>query len=90
MNAESAQPAPDAERPLNRQGDRSLPPAGLVLALGWLLLPAMQYFGTYQRTLLQVEGRAPMEALAALDLTLGYIVLFIATAVYAALRVIRR
>ncbi len=51
----------------------------LALGAGWLLLPAIQYYGTFQRTELQIEGSASMPALATLDLTPLYFVLLAGT-----------
>lgn len=60
------------------------------LAAGWLLLPALQYVGTVQRTKLQLgalsERGSPMEVLALLDLTPYYVLLLAATLLYGAVR----
>ena len=60
--------------------------AEILLACGWLLVPAAQYFGTFQRTGLQVEGSAASPDLATLDLTPLYVLLVAATIILVALR----
>src|SRR5438067_11651560 len=74
----------------------------VVLAVGWLLIPATQYLGTVQRTEYQLEGSAPFESLDALaerlvgvplekwDLIPLYLALLAATFVFAALQVLAR
>jgi hypothetical protein len=64
--------------------------AAVVLCVGWLCVPAVQYFGTFQRTALQVEGSAPYESLAGLDLTNGYLILVLLTALYGGWRYLLR
>jgi hypothetical protein len=57
-----------------------------VLAAAWVLLPAIQYLATYQRTDLQVNGQAFLPSLADLDLTTPYLFLLLFTVLYALAR----
>ena len=87
-------PASSSEREPSvdfQTGDRPVRrgPIGYVeiaLASGWLIVPAMQYYGTFQRTSVQFEGSAAPLAIARLDLTPVYILLIAATAVLCGLR----
>jgi hypothetical protein len=51
-----------------------------LIAAGWLLVPAVQYVATMQRTDVQITGAATLPALVAWDLTPAYLVLLVATA----------
>jgi hypothetical protein len=62
----------------------------VALAAAWLLVPALQYAGTLQRTALVTRGVAPAEALAGLDLTAVYALLLVVTILRAALTAMRR
>jgi hypothetical protein len=53
-----------------------------VLAALWIILPAVQYAGAYQRTLAVAARGADTGALGALDLLPWYIALLGATAIY--------
>lgn len=63
---------------------------GVALAGAWLLVPALQYFGTLQRTSLVTTGSAPVASLTGLDLTPLYSVLLVVTILRAALTAMRR
>jgi hypothetical protein len=62
----------------------------LILASTWLILPAFQYFGTFQRTSLQIEGSAPQAQFATLDVSMLYVLLLAATLVVALVRWLNR
>lgn len=64
--------------------------ADLALAAAWMLVPALQYAGTLERTALVTTGAVPMEALAGLDLTPVYAILLVATILRAALTAMKR
>jgi hypothetical protein len=57
--------------------------------LGWLLLPAIQYFATFQRTGLQIGTGAMAPELANLDLTAGYALLLALTLGFAGIQLVR-
>jgi hypothetical protein len=85
---------PDDSSPTPLVGPRSIPAgprrpldsAGVILAAAWLALPAIQYFGAFQRTMLLTEGSAPQPQFATLDLTTLYLVLLAVTLVLALMR----
>ena len=52
-----------------------------ILAAAWLMLPALQYFCTYNRTSLQISGTAIAPQLARIDLTPVYSLLVLCTLV---------
>lgn len=87
---DSTSPPAPAPRPEPRSAvpetRRPLHLAGLILACAWLAVPALQYFGTFQRTGLQIEGTAPSPQFATLDLTVLYLILLAATIVLTLLR----
>lgn len=64
--------------------------AAIALACGWLLVPAAQYFGAFQRTSLQLEGAASSPELAKLDLTSIYMLLVALTLFLALFRWLSR
>ena len=75
-------PAIDTERPLSPDdGDRQ-PWIQYLLATLWIVLPALQYAGAYQRTLAVTERGESVGALGMADLLPWYIALVGATAIY--------
>ncbi|MEP6755282.1 MAG: hypothetical protein ABJA67_07265 [Chthonomonadales bacterium] len=50
-----------------------------IVACGWLIIPAFQYFCTMQRTSLMLTGATTFPGLATVDLTLLYVVLLTVT-----------
>ena len=54
-----------------------------LVAVGWLVIPALQYFGSVQRTQLLITGSAQFPSLAGLDLTIWYTLLLGMTALIA-------
>ena len=68
----------------------SISPAGIVLAALWVVLPAAQYVGTYQRTAATVSREIPRGSLERMDLTPWYILLVGLTLVYIALTTMAR
>ena len=67
-----------------------IPPAGIVLAALWIVLPAFQYVGTYQRTAATVSREIPRGGLERMDLTPWYVLLVGLTLVYIALTTMTR
>jgi hypothetical protein len=63
------------------------PALGYALAVAWVLLPAVQYMGTYLRTGQQLNGEAHDE-LARLDLTRYYFLLLGLTIAFMLLRAV--
>ncbi|MCX6359160.1 MAG: hypothetical protein NT029_05110 [Armatimonadetes bacterium] len=63
---------------------------GVALAGAWLLVPALQYFGTLQRTSLVTTGSAPVASLSGLDLTPIYALVLVVTILRATLTAMRR
>ena len=70
-------------------------PLGWLLVAGWLVIPALQYIGAYIRTQIKLELAKGVrtelelhgiERLALLDLTPGYVVILVATLLYAYVR----
>ncbi len=61
-----------------------------LLAIGWLTVPAVQYFGTMQRTQLLVDRKAPFPEFARIDLVGAYCVLLFLSLGYAGWRAISR
>ncbi len=59
---------------------------GLVLAIGWILTPAIQYFGTVQRTELMLQGDAAYPSMARLDLVTVYYLLLVFTVLLVIIR----
>lgn len=57
-----------------------------VLASLWLTVAGIQYLGAHQRMLVITGGEPWLEAIALLDLTPLYVVLVLATILYALLR----
>jgi cation transporter-like permease len=72
--------APRGEKPTAREI------AGWGLAIGWLLVPMIQYIGTVQRTQLQLEGVASLPELASLDLLPFYVLLLALTVLFVVAR----
>lgn len=62
----------------------------LALACGWLVVPAIQYYATFERTGIQVEESSGSPDLANLDLTPLYILLAAFTLGLMALRLVSR
>lgn len=61
----------------------------VALSLGWILMSAVQYIGTLQRTQLAVGEEPSIPVLVQLDLTPVYVVLLVGTIVVATLRAVR-
>jgi hypothetical protein len=68
-----------------------------ILAAAWVLLPAVQYFATYQRAGVQLElsglqepGRVLAPLLGTLDLTPYYLLLIVLTTLFIAARYLAR
>ena len=59
---------------------------GLALAIGWILTPAIQYFGTVQRTELMLQGDAAYPSMARLDLVTVYYLLLAFTVLLVIIR----
>ena len=59
-------------------------PAGALLAAGWLAIPAIQYYGTAERTEYQISGADPRSAsgLVEWDLTPAYVILVVLTLIH--------
>ena len=57
-----------------------------VIACGWLIIPAFQYFCTIQRTNLMLTGSTLFPGLATVDLTLLYVVLLVITVIVVAIQ----
>jgi hypothetical protein len=88
------EPVEPASRPIERSTGPSRPAtrAETALALGWIAVPAAQYWATSERTRFQlgeVEGEAEPPAWVEWDLTPAYLALIVLTAVYAGLRFVR-
>jgi len=60
-----------------------------ILVVGWVLVPALQYFASHQRMLLIMQRHAPFEWLALLDLTPVYALLLASTVLCFVLRILR-
>lgn len=71
-----------------RDGNKLSSVAACILSVGWLCLPAIQYFGSYLRVEAQTSGSVAFPALAALDLTPYYVVLLAVTLLFGALRIL--
>jgi len=88
------EPATTTERSSSRTQTRAPSIITYGLALGWLILPALQYVGTVQRTKIQLgasfERGSWMGTLAMLDLTPLYLLLLAATLLFGAARVLAR
>lgn len=84
-----------AEMEQNMQAQREpvrISPLGWVLVVGWLSIPALQYLGAYIRTKIALDlargarsnlDLQGMEQLALLDLTPWYVLLLVATLLFA-------
>jgi len=81
-----SEPADAGAPSLQQDKNGTLNPIACVLAAGWILLPTIQYYATYQRTGLQLEGKADMPDLATLDLTPYYLILLAITVLFALIR----
>jgi hypothetical protein len=68
------------------EGRTWLDKIGLALAIGWILTPAIQYFGTVQRTELMLQGDAAYPSLARLDLITVYYLLLAFTVLLVMIR----
>jgi hypothetical protein len=55
----------------------------VVLALGWLAIPAIQYFATVERTRRQLGETTEPSSIMLLDLTSSYLILIVVTAAFA-------
>ena len=85
----SAQHPSTVQLSVDGQSPLSLPIC--IIGMAWLLLPAFQYFCTFQRTSLQINGYAFAPGLARIDLTPGYYVLVVFSLVAVLLlRTVRR
>lgn len=58
----------------------SMPVADVLLTIGWIIVPAMQFVCSDQRMRIILYGEAPFEGLALTDFTVAYLVLLVATA----------
>jgi hypothetical protein len=62
----------------------------MLLAAGWVLIPAVQYIGSVQRTYARLYDPSLLGPLALMDLTPQYLVLLALTATLVVSRAIRR
>jgi hypothetical protein len=77
------------ENPNEASADR-LSPVEILLAALWIILPAVQYVGTYKRTAAVVAREIPRGGLERLDLTPWYVLLVGLTLVYFILKIMAR
>ena len=79
---DEVKPDTDEPRPI-REDDRNAPPwIAYILAALWIILPAVQYAGAYERTAAATGRDGTVGALGTADLTPWYIVLVGITALY--------
>lgn len=95
MTHGSKMPKPNVKAPSSGGADlskvRSVPTyVEAALAFAWVLVPLVQYLGADQRMRLITTGAAPMQWLAFLDMTVAYVLLVVATVIYAVVRAMRR
>ena len=88
-NPQCAEPALPGERPVQKGTGSVEEIFSALLVLGWLLLPAIQYFATVQRTGLQIGTGAMVPELTNLDLTAGYGLLLALTFGFAGIQLVR-
>lgn len=72
-------PRPEAQ---SSGRDRTSSPAGLALAIAWLVVPAVQYYGTATRTEYQLRETEILSPTAEWDLTPFYLLLVLSTIAY--------
>jgi hypothetical protein len=80
-----------APRPIDRSSGHERPVSivAVTLAIGWLVVPAVQYYATSERTRYQIgeaEAWATPTAMVEWDLTYVYLLLVVATVLFAARR----
>ncbi len=77
------QPSEDAGEPAR------IPPGVQILAMCWLVVPAVQFVATDQRMRIITGRNAPLAWLALRDFTVAYLLLLVATLIYAAVGALR-
>lgn len=82
--SDGSEPTQSGARPMSRPSgrERLVSRLGVALSVGWLLLPAAQYYATVQRTRFLVREIAEPGPLADLDLTPAYMLLLLLTVVF--------
>ena len=77
------------ENPNEASADR-LSPVEILLAALWIILPSVQYIGTYKRTAATVSREIPRGGMERLDLTPWYVLLVGLTLVYVIFKIMAR